>query len=140
MKNGATVQDLRTRFQFTTKEDRRNKNIKKISKYNKKLERFVHGHSSSIADEAKKSARVRKTRPPTNKSRRLSQDVHKRIARCWSCPCVLPHEAKLGLLKCLMSQENADSAINLDLLVSMMSADQSKEIWLESRIRILPDK
>jgi hypothetical protein len=39
-----------------------------------------------------------------------------------------------------MSQENADSAINLDMLVSMMSADQAKQIWLESKIRILPDK
>jgi hypothetical protein len=39
-----------------------------------------------------------------------------------------------------MSQENPDSAINLDLLVSMMSADQAEEIWLESRIRILLDK
>jgi hypothetical protein len=128
MENGATISDLRTRFQFTTKEDRRNKNIRKISKCNKKLERFVHGHPSSIADEAKRSAR------------RLSQDAHKSIARCWSCPCPSPHEAKLSLLKCLMSQENADSAINLDLLVSMMSADQAKQIWLESRIRILPDK
>lgn len=140
MKNGATVQDLRTRFQFTTKEDRRNKNLKKISKFNKKLERFVHGHSFNTTDDGKKSARVRKTQPPTNKSRRLSQDAHKRIARCWSCPCLMPHEAKLGLLKCLMSQGNPNSAINLDLLVSMMSADQTKEIWLESRIRILPDK
>ena len=140
MENGATISDLRTRFQFTTKEDRRNKNIKKISKCNKKLERFVHGHPSSIADEAKRSARVRKTRPPTNRSRRLSQDAHKSIARCWSCPCPSPHEAKLSLLKCLMRQENADSAINLDLLVSMMSADQAKQIWLESKIRILPDK
>ncbi|MCJ1307423.1 hypothetical protein MMC25_001069 [Agyrium rufum] len=140
MKNGTTVKDLRARFQFTTKEDRRSKNLKKISKCNKKLERFVHGHPFSLADEAAKSARVRKTQPPTNKSRRLSQDAHKRIARCWSCPCQLPHEAKLGLSKCLMSQENADSAINLDLLISMMSADQTKEIWLESKIRILPDK
>jgi hypothetical protein len=39
-----------------------------------------------------------------------------------------------------MSPENADSAINLDLLVSMTSADQGKEIWLESRLRILLDK
>jgi len=46
----------------------------------------------------------------------------------------------LGLLKCLMSPENADSAINLDLLVSVTSADQGKEIWLESRLRILLDK
>jgi hypothetical protein len=140
MKNGATIQDLRSRFQFTTKEDRRNKNIKRISKCNKKLERFVHGHPAGIVDEAKKRARVRKTRPPTNRSRRLSLDAHKRIARSWSCLCPSPHEAKLSLLKCLISQEKADSAIDLDLLVSMMSADQAREIWLESRIRIIPDK
>lgn len=140
MKNGATTQDLRTRLQFTTKEDRRTKNLRKISKLNKKLERFIHGGSSSITDDTVKSSRVRKTRPPTDRSRRLSQDVHKSIARCWSCTCRIPHEAKLGLLKCLMSQESADSVINLDLLVSMSSADQTKEVWLESRIRVLPDK
>lgn len=140
MKNGATTQDLRTRLQFTTKEDRRTKNLRKISRLNKKLERYIHGGSSGITDETIKSSRVRKIGPPTNKSRRLSQDVHKSLARCWSCTCQLPHEAKLGLLKCLMSQESADSAINLDLLVSMSSADQMKEIWLESRIRVLPDK
>lgn len=140
MKTGATIQDLRSRFQFTTKEDRRHKNIKRISKCNKKLERFVYGHPASIFDEAKKRARERKTRPPTNRSRRLSHDAHRWIARSWPCPCPSPHEAKLSLLKCLMSQENEDSAINLDLLVSMMSADQAKEIWLESRIRILPEK
>lgn len=140
MKNGATIQDLRSRFQFTTKEDRRNKSIKRISKCNKKLERFVHGHSVGILDEAKKSARVRKTRPPTNRSRRLSHDAHKFIARSWPCPCPSPHEAKLSLLKCLMSQEDEDSGINLDLLVSMMSSDQEKEIWLESSIRILAEK
>jgi hypothetical protein len=139
MKNGATIHDLRSGFQFTTKEERRSKNLKRISKCNKKLERFVHGHPAGMIDEVKKNS-PRKARPPTNNSRRLSQDVHKRISRNWSCPCPSPHEAKLGLLKCLMSQENPDSAINLDLLVSMMSADQAEEIWLESRIRILLDK
>ncbi|KAK0117759.1 hypothetical protein ONS95_012085 [Cadophora gregata] len=140
MKHGTTVQDLRTRFQFTTKEERRNKNLKKIRKCNEKLERFVHGRSSSVTSERHKSIMSRKTRPPTNRSRRLSQDAHKKISRCWSCPCSSPHEAKLSLLKCLAQNEGSDSAINLDLLVSMMSGEQPKEIWLESRIRILSGK
>ncbi|KAH8591828.1 hypothetical protein B0O99DRAFT_266605 [Bisporella sp. PMI_857] len=139
MKNGATIHDLRSRFQFTFKEERRKKSLKRISKYNKKLERFIHGHAAGTIDEAKKSSR-RKAQPPTNRSRRMSHDVHAVLARNWSCPCPSPHEARLGLLKCLMSAESADSTINLDLLVSMASAEQAKEIWLESRIRILLDK
>lgn len=139
MENGVTVRDLRARFQFTTKEERRKKNIKKISKCNKKLERFIHGNPTRFINDAKRSSQ-RKARAPTNRSRRMSHDVHKRIARNWSCPCPSPHEARLGLLKCLMSPENADSTINLDLLVSMMSADQAKEIWCASRIHILLEK
>ncbi|KAH7380832.1 hypothetical protein BKA64DRAFT_221672 [Cadophora sp. MPI-SDFR-AT-0126] len=140
MKHGTTIQDLRTRFQFTTKEDRRSRNLKKIQKCNEKLERFLRGRSSGMTNEGKKSILTRKSRPPTNRSRRLSQDAHKKISHCWSCPCPSPHEAKLSLLKCLTNNESPDSAINLDLLVSMMSGEQPKEIWLESRIRILPDK
>lgn len=139
MANGATIHDLRSRFQFTTKEERRNKNLKKISKCNKKLERFVHGNPASIVEGATNSSQ-RKARPPTNRSRRMSHDAHRRIARNWSCSCPSPHEARLGLLKCLMNSEKADSTINLDLLVSMTSADQATEIWLESRIRIILDK
>ena len=39
-----------------------------------------------------------------------------------------------------MSPEESDSAMHLDLLVSMTGAEQGKEIWLESRIRILVNK
>jgi len=138
MENGATVHDLRSRFQFTTRADRRKVNIKRISKCNKKLERFVHGNPARFAGEGKRNS-GRKTQPPTNRSRRLSQDVHNNIARNWSCPCPLPHEARLGLLKCLMSQQSTDLTINLDLLVSMAATDQAGEFWLETRIRILPD-
>jgi hypothetical protein len=139
MINGATIHDLRSRFQFTSKRERRTKNIKRISKCNKKLERLIHGYAAVITDKGKKSPK-RQARPPTNRSRRMSHDAHTMIARNWSCPCPSPHEARLGLLKCLMSPEESDSAMHLDLLVSMTGAEQGKEIWLESRIRILVNK
>ncbi|RDW91720.1 hypothetical protein BP5796_02885 [Coleophoma crateriformis] len=136
MMNGATIHDLRSRFQFTTKEGLRTKNLRRIAKCNKKLERFVHGNPAGIIEGAKKNS-LRKAQPPTNRSRRMSLDAHKRIARNWSCTCPSPHEARLGLLKCLMNSETADSAIKIDLLVSMTNADDAKEIWLGSRIRMI---
>ncbi|CZT10391.1 uncharacterized protein RAG0_14883 [Rhynchosporium agropyri] len=139
MKNGRTVQDLGTRFQFTTKEARRSKHLKRIRRCNKKLEFFVFGCISSPSD-GKKATTIRKTPLPTNLTRRLSQDVHKRISRCWNCPCPSLHEAKLSLFKCLMNHDSTDTVINLDLIVSMMTEEQPTEIWLGSRIRILSDK
>ncbi|KAL3426805.1 hypothetical protein PVAG01_00314 [Phlyctema vagabunda] len=136
---GGNVRDLRFHFQFTNKAERRRKNIKKISKYNKKLERFVHGRPASTTGITKKTNR-KMLLNPTNISRRMSNDVHKRIARNWSCSCPAPHEARLGLLRCLVNTENTDSEIDLDLLVSMGDTDKAKEIWLESRIRILLDR
>lgn len=47
MKKGAKIQDLCSRFQFTAKEERRKKNIKKIAKCNIKL---VRQHSASKND------------------------------------------------------------------------------------------
>jgi hypothetical protein len=135
LEKGEASKSMREKFRFTRNEKTRNVAMKRIHDGVSNLERLL-GSSMEMFDHQNRSSR-RKT--PVTRTRRLSDELYKKMASKWprSCSCCSGHMARLCLWNCCYKHEDRNgSDDSLDMVVSMPNGGHSAPKWQESTIHV----
>ncbi|CAN9376892.1 unnamed protein product [Alternaria alternata] len=133
VENGKASKSTREKFRFTRNEKTRSVAMKRIQDGVLKLERLL-GSSTEIFDHQRRAAR-RKT--PANRIRRLPEEVFRKLASKWPCPCNARHLAKLCLWNCCYARDNSSgSDDSLGLILSVPVDERSLHHWKETTFRV----
>jgi hypothetical protein len=131
-----------SRMRFTKNEKSRTVALHRIQRGTLKLERMV-GTTTELFDH---QSRASQKRTPGSRARRYSEALYKKLASKWprACSCSNRHVARLVLWNCCCTNDKNGSDDSLDMVVGMVSGEQSDTKWQESAIHVkegsVPDK
>ena len=132
-RNNQTTSSFQERLRFWRKEKDRDKCLKALGTWNKRLGRLI--------EEAQKEPSANRVaaspkKVPSYSLRISSQTVFSALSKCWSCDCHLPHEAKVCLKSDGHASSDPDEAdIKFDFLFSA-AAETVRWTWQEGVVLV----
>ncbi|OCK90638.1 uncharacterized protein K441DRAFT_665937 [Cenococcum geophilum 1.58] len=139
IQHGENSTTLLQRIQFSTREDKRTRLLRRLERNNANMERLL-SQASPEAPQSRTKRRSGKTVPKRH-FWKLLHALYDAMTRQLSCGCSSHHQGRICLVNSLYtSLKKSPSSIDLDMLLSRKHVEGSNpRKWQESSIAIVPD-
>lgn len=137
IQHGENPTTLLQRIQFSTREDKRTRLLRRLERNNANMERLL----SQASPEAPQSSTKRRSGKVVPKRHfwKLLHALYDAMTRQLSCGCSSHHQGRICLVNSLhTSFKKSPSSIDLDMLLSRKHVDSNQRKWQESSIAIVP--